>query len=84
LIRVGGLGELECVIEMLVGIEKAPTLAAPRAVVAHAVPNLGAATALGVSVCGLPAEVLSLDRDLTWADPGVPRCIDCQEQAAEA
>jgi hypothetical protein len=79
-IRVLPAVRIHYVGELLVGVERAPTLEAPRAVIAHAVPDLGKATSAGVALCGLPVEVLTLVPELRWADPGVPRCADCAHQ----
>lgn len=53
---------------------------------AHAVPNLGAATALhGVSLSGFTADVLTIVPDLAWEQVEVgSRCADCTAELTSA
>lgn len=65
--------------EFLVGLERVPTLSDPAATLAHAVPDVGEATSLGVALCGMPVESLTLRRDLAWQDLETrDRCRHCE------
>lgn len=78
-IRKPGCRETTDMPEFLVGVERAPTLADPAATLAHAVPEVGDATRLGVALCGMPVEGLTLRPDLAWLDTGTHgRCEHCQ------
>jgi hypothetical protein len=69
---------------MVVGVERFPTLSNPHGEVAHAVPDLGAATALGLAVCGMPVEALTLRVVQGWEAVDVlERCPHCDEIVAD-
>jgi hypothetical protein len=65
--------------KLVVGVERVPESFAALGLHAHAVPDLGEATGLGVALCSVPAHVLTLVPDLEWDDVDLRhRCPLCQ------
>jgi hypothetical protein len=73
-------------LEFLVGVEFAPPtqshLARDRTLLAHAVPDLDEATILGIALCQVAVDTLTLVPDLAW--DSVLATHRCQECVAEA
>jgi hypothetical protein len=69
---------------LLAGVEFAPThLAGDRTLLAHAVPDLDEATVLGITLCQVAVDTLTLVPDLAWDNVlATHRCPECEAEAS--